>query len=390
MTMFLRRFSVRIEFEEHQKMLATMVRDFLVAECPKAKVREWEEDLKKGYSPEVWAKMADLGWQGLVIPEALGGQGMGFLELAIVLEEMGRNILPAPYISTVIGGCVPVLEAGTEEQKKRFLPGIARGESVFTLALIEGLDAYKPAGIALRATPKGDNYVISGKKLFVEMAQAADYMVCVARTGEGPRPEEGITLFVVDARSAGIRSEVIPTMGMDKLCEVRFENVAVPKQNMLGAPGQGWPIVDTIIRKGAIAKCAESVGGMQACLDMCVTYSKERVQYERPIGAFQVLQHWMADMYIKVQTSKYLVYETAWLETNGMPCDRQAFEAKAFVNEAYKWLAERAVRLHGGIGTTRDHDIGLYFRRSEAAAIAFGGTDYHKDRVAGLMGLVRA
>ncbi|MDO8672259.1 MAG: acyl-CoA dehydrogenase, partial [Dehalococcoidia bacterium] len=199
-----------------------------------------------------------------------------------------------------------------------------------------------------------------------------------------------ISLFIVDATTPGIRTEVIPTMGMDKLCEVRFENVAVPRENMLGGLDKGWPIVEKVLRKGAIAKCAEAVGGMQASLDMCVAYSKERVQYERPIGAFQVLQHWMADMYIKVQTSKYLVYEAAWMETNGMPCDRQASEAKAYVNEAYKWMAERAVRLHGGIGTTRDHDIGLYFRRSEASATAYGGTDYHKDRVAGLMGLKMA
>ncbi len=381
---------MKIELEEHQKMLSTMVKDFLVAECPKTKIREWEDDEKKGFSPQVWAKMADLGWQGLIIPEKYGGQEMSFFELAIVLEEMGRNILPGPYLSTVIGGCVPILEAGTAEQKKRFLPRIAKGESIFTLALIEGLAAYKPSDIAVKATPKGDTYIINGTKMFVEMAQAADYILCVTRTHESAKPEDGITLFIVDGTTQGIHVEVIPTMGMDKLCEVRFENVAVPKENMLGVLDKGWPIIEKTLKQGTIAKCAEAVGGMQASLDMCVAYSKERVQYERPIGAFQVLQHWMADMYIKVQTSKYLVYETAWMESNGMPCDKQASETKAYVNEAYKWLAERAVRLHGGIGTTRDHDIGLYFRRSEASATAFGGTDFHKDKVAGLMGLKTA
>lgn len=380
---------MKIEFEEHQKMLATLARDFLAAECPKTKVRELEDDEKVGYSPEVWAKIADLGWQGLIIPEQYGGQGMEFLELAIVVEEMGKNVFPAPFLCTVIGGCVPILEAGTEEQKNRFLPKIAKGELIFTPALIEGIAGYRASGVAIRATPEGDSFVINGTKLFVEMAQVADYIVCVARTKEGASPEDGITLFIVDAKSPGIHIEVIPTTGMDKLCEVCFKNVVVPKANMLGELHQGWRIVEKMIRNGAVAKCAEAVGGMEASFELSVAYSKERVQYERPIGAFQVLQHWMADMYIRIQTSKYLLYEVAWMESRGLPCDRQASEAKAYINQAYKWLTEMAVRLHGGIGTTRDHDIGLYFRRGEASSIAYGSTDYHREKVADLIGLAR-
>jgi alkylation response protein AidB-like acyl-CoA dehydrogenase len=175
---------------------------------------------------------------------------------------------------------------------------------------------------------------------------------------------------------------------MDKLCEVRFEGVTVPKANMLGELDKGWPIIEKVMERGATAKCAESLGGIQASVDMTVAYSKERVQYDRPIGAFQALQHIMADMWITLQTTKYLVYEAVWMESEGLPCAKMAAMAKAYVNEAYKWVTERAVSLHAGIGTSRDHDVGLYYRRAKAADIAFGGTDLHREAVAKELGLL--
>jgi alkylation response protein AidB-like acyl-CoA dehydrogenase len=230
--------------------------------------------------------------------------------------------------------------------------------------------------------------VINGTKLFVEMAHIADYLICVTRTKAVASPEDGITLFIVDAKNSGIHCEVMPTIGMDKLCEVRFENVAVPKKNMLGELDKGWPIVVKVLEKAAIAKCAESIGGLQASLDMTVAYMKERVQYERPIGAFQALQHMAADMLIRMETSKYLVYEAAWMESENLPCAKEVAMAKAYVNEAYKKVTERAVALHGGIGTTRDHDIGLYYRRAKAADIAFGDSDLQRESVASKIGLL--
>lgn len=378
-----------IAFTEEQEMLRTMVSDFLVKECPKSIVRELEEDEEKGYSPRIWKAMADLGWLGLIIPEEYGGMGMTFQELTIILEQMGASILPGPYFSTVVKGAMPILDTGSEEQKREFLPRIASGELIFTMALLEADGTYDASGIATKAASQGDSFVINGTKLFVEMAHVADYLICVARTKDGASPEDGLTLFIVDARSPGIHCEVMPTIGMDKLCEVRFENVAVPKKNVLGELDKGWPIIEQVIEKGGVAKAAESIGGMQTCLDMTVTYAKERVQYDRPIGAFQALQHIMADMWIATQTSKYLVYMVAWMESEGIPCAKEAAIAKAYVNEAYKWLTDRAVQLHGGIGTSRDHDIGLYYRRAKAADIAFGATDFHRELVADRMGLLR-
>jgi len=375
-------------FTEEQEMLRTAVSDFLIKECPKSKVRELEED-EKGYSPETWKIMADLGWIGLAIPEEYGGMGGSFQDLTIVLEEMGRNILPAPFLCTTIEGIFPILDAGSDEQKKEFLPKIANGELIFTMALLESSGVYDASGVATKAVAKGDSYVINGTKLFVEMAHIANYLVCVTRTKEGASPEDGVTLFIVDTTTPGIHCEVIPTIGMDKLCEVRFEDVVVPSSNMLGELDKGWPIVANVLRKGAIAKSAESAGGMQACFDMTVAYSKERVQYDKPIASFQALQHMMADMWIAVDTGRYVVYEAAWMESEGLPCAKEASMAKAFINKFYQEVSRLGVRLHGAIGTTRDHDVSLYYRRAKAASSAFGGNDLHHETVATELGLVK-
>jgi alkylation response protein AidB-like acyl-CoA dehydrogenase len=377
-----------INFTEEQEMLRKSARDFLAAECPKTKVRELEDD-EKGYSPELWGKMAGLGWMGLAIPEEYDGMGMTFQDLTVLLEEMGRNVLPGPFGCTVVEGAYFILEAGSEEQKKEFLPKIANGEAIFTTALLEpGGIYYDAAGIGLKAMAQGDKFMLKGTKVFAEMANAADYIICVARTKEGSAPEDGVSLFIVDAKSAGLKSEVIPTIAFDKQCEVSFDDVEVPKENLLGELDKGWPVVLKVMQKGVIAKCAESVGGMQAAVDMTVAFCKERVQYDRPIGAFQALQHIMSDMWIATQTSKYLVYQVAWMESEGLPCAMEAAMAKAYVNENYKWVTERTVSLHGGIGTSREHDAGLYYRRAKAADTAFGDSDYQKEIVAEKMGLI--
>jgi len=375
-----------LRFTEAQEILRKMARDFLATECPKTLVRELEKS-EKGYSPELWKKMAELGWMGLVIPEKYEGMGYTFQDLTVLLEETGRNILPGPLMATVISTFL-ILEAGTEEQKEEFLPKIARGELIISTALLEAEGTFNASGIAAKATPKGNDFIINGTKLFAEMAHVANYIICVTRTKDTTPPEGGITIFLVDSKTPGIHCEVIPSIAADKLCEVHFENVTVPKKNMLGKMDKGWPIVEMMLRKGAIAKCAESIGATQTCVEMTVAYSKERVQYDRPIGAFQALQHIMADMWTSMQTSRYLVYKAAWMESEGQPCAKEASLAKAYVNEVYKNVGKWAIRLHGAIATSYDHDIPLYYRRSKAADTAFGGTDFHRERVAQEIGLI--
>jgi len=367
-------------------MLRTSARDFLTTECPKTLVREIEED-EKGYSPELWQKMAELGWMGLVIPDEYDGMGMEFFDLIILLEEMGRNILPGPFFSTVVLSAMPIIAAGTDEQKKEFLPKISDGEAIFTMALTEPSATYEPSGVALKAEAQGDNFVLNGTKLFVENAHIADYMIVVTRTKDVASPEDGITLFIVDGKSSGIKTEVMPTIGADKLCEVVFNNVTVPKNNMLGELDKGWPIVAKTLEQAAMAKCAEMLGGCEATLDMTTEYSKERVQYGRPISSFQVLQHYMANMLIYLETARNLIYEAAWMVSEGMPCTQLVAAAKGWTNEAYKFITERGVQIHGAIGTTRDHDMGLYYRQALAADLAFGNTDFQREVVARELGL---
>ena len=375
-----------LRFTEEQEILRQTARDFLATECPKTLIRELEQS-EKGYSPELWKKMAELGWMGLIVPEEYEGIGYTFQDLAVLLEEIGRNILPGPFVATITS-TFPILEAGTEEQKKGLLPKIARGDLILTTALLESDGVFDASGIAVKATPKGDAFIINGTKLFVDMAHVASHIICVTRTKEGTAHEKGITLFIVDSTTPGISCEVMPTTAQDKLCEVRLENVSVARKNILGKIDEGWPIVEMMLRKGAIARCAESIGAIQTCVDMTVAYAKERVQYERPVGAFQALQHIMADMWTAMETSRYLVYEAAWMESNGLPCAKEASMAKAYVNEVYRNVSKWAVRLHGAIATSNDHDIPLYYRRSKAADTAFGSTDFHREIVARQIGLV--
>ncbi|MDY6918064.1 MAG: acyl-CoA dehydrogenase family protein [Chloroflexota bacterium] len=377
---------MNLDFTEEQEMLRTSARDFLSTECPKTLVRELEES-EEGYSADLWKKMADLGWMGLVIPDDFGGMGMEFFDLVILLEEMGRNILPGPFFTTVVLGALPIMDAGTEEQKKEYLPKIAEGDALFTMALTEPSATYEPSGVELKATAQGDDFVLNGTKLFVEMAHVADYMIVAARSKEGGAAEDGVTLFVVDAKSPGIKCEVMPTIGADKLCEVVFNNVSVPRANVLGEVDKGWPVVERALQHATMAKCAEMLGGAEASLDMTADYAKERVLYGRPIASFQVLQHYMANMLINLETARNLIYETAWMVSAGMPSKQLVAAAKGWINEGYKFITERAVQIHGAIGTTRDHDIGLYYRRALASDLAFGNTDYQRELVARELGM---
>ncbi len=375
-----------LDFTQEQDMLRNSARDFLTTECDKKKVREIEESAE-GYSAEIWRKMAELGWQGLMIPEEYDGMGMGLMDLLVIFEEIGRNILPSPFLATVALGVPPIVEAGTEEMKKDFLPRVASGEVILTLALTEPSAGYSPDCIKLKAEAKGDNFVLNGIKLFVEFASAADYMVVAARTRSGADPTEGITLFLVDSKSPGIKIEPFATTGMDRQCEVAFDNVSVPKSSVIGEVDKGWHIIEKTLKIATVAKMAEMSGGMQAILDMSVAYAKERVQYGRPIGSYQAIQHMLADMFIRSFTSKNILYEAAWMAAEGIDCDAKVSTAKAWCNEAYKKVAEDGVQVHGAIGTTRDHDMGLYYRRAMAAFPTYGDTEDHREVVAISLGL---
>ncbi|MFC1993670.1 acyl-CoA dehydrogenase family protein [Chloroflexota bacterium] len=374
-----------LDFTEEQEMLRATARNFLKTECSKSVVRQLEEsDL--GYSPEIWKKMAGLGWQGLAFPEKYGGTGMTFFEFALVMEQMGYNILPSPFLSTIICG-LAILEAGTEAQKKELLSKVAAGSTILAFAHTEPSASWKATDISTKAAASGDKYIINGTKLFVADANLANFLLVVTKTGESVNSEENITMFLVNAKSPGIQCEPQLTMGLDNKCEVGFTDVMVDKDDILGTLNQGWKVVGSVMMKGATAKVVEMSGGCQATMEMANSYTKERVQYGRPIGSFQVIQHYLADMWSYVDRTRNIAWEVAWKVSAGVANPLDVAIAKSWANEAYKWITERALHIHGAIGLTRDHDIGLYYRRAKVAELEYGDTDYQRNIVSRELGL---
>ena len=368
--------------DEQQEMLKNFARDFLEKECPESLVRAMEED-EKGYSPELWQKMAQQGWMGLIIPEKYGGTGMNLCELVVLLEEFGRALVPGPFVPTVVLGGVPIMEAGTDAQKDQFLPKIASGDLIMTMALTEPSAKWTADGVQLEAKKDGNDYVLNGTKLFVQDAHVTDSMVVVARTGEGSNPEDGITLLLVDSKSPGIKFEVLKTIASDKQCEVTFENVRVPAANVLGQEGKGWPIVQKTEKVATVAACAYLVGLSQMDFDVTLNYAKERVQFGRPIGSFQAIQHKLADAVIDVDGSRFITYKAAWSLQEGEPdADLMISMAKAWTSDASRRVVAHGQQIHGGIGFTKEYKIQLYFRRQKWMELMWGDADYHRELVA--------
>ncbi len=374
---------MNLVLSEEQEMLKKAARDLLEERCPKSFVKQMEQD-DKGYSPELWEEMANLGWIGLVFPEEYSGSGMSFLDLSVLLEEMGRACLPAPFFSTVVLGGLSILDIGSEEQKRQYLPEIASGKAIFSLALIEPALGYEPKAIAVEASPDGNAYVVNGIKLFVPYANIADCLLCVARTS---KQEQGITIFLVDAKSPGIKYTALETMAHDKLCEVVFDQVRVPKENILGQLDKGWPEVEKIVKRSDVTKCCEIVGNLQWALEDTVAYAKDRKQFDRPIGSFQILQHYCADIYTYVEGAKLSAYQAAWMLSNGFPCDKEIAVAKLWITEASPRIFNLAHQIHGAIGVTQEHDLHFYTTRAKAIELSYDEASLYRETVAKEMGL---
>jgi len=374
---------MKLTLTEEQEMLKKTARDFLAEKCPKTFVKQMEEK-ETGYSRELWQEIAELGWMGLAFPEKYGGGDMSFLDLAVLLEEMGRACLSGPFFSTVVLGGLSILALGSEEQKQEYLPKLIRGEKIFTLALTEpGYHNYDASSVTVEATPDDGNYIVTGTKLFVPDAHIADYLLCVART----KPKNGITIFLANAKNPRINYTVLKTIAGDKLCEMVFDQMPVPKANILGQLNQGWNAVQKIIQRAAVGKCCEMVGNIQRVLEMTVDYAKERKQFDRPIGSFQVIQHYCADMATDVDSARFSTYQAAWMLSEGLPCTKEVAIAKAWVGEASQRVFDLAHQIHGAIGVTIEHDLHYYTRRAKAAELAFGDADFYREAVAREMGL---
>ncbi len=375
-------------FSPEQEMLRATARKFLENECTSGFVRARMEE-PAGVTDEFWAKLAEQGWLGLVYPEEHGGSGLGFVDLTVLMEEMGRVVMPGPFFSTVLLGGLAIREAGSPAQKKEWLARIAAGRGRTTLAWTEPSARWDAAGVTCAAREDKGGFVLNGTKLFVLDAHLADVLVVVARTGEGKTPEEGVSLFLVPNGTRGVEVKLLPTMDQTrKLCEVSFKDASVPAEAMMGVSGKVWPTLARVVERATVALCAEMCGGAQRVLDMTTDYAKIRVAFGKPIGTYQGVKHKAADMLVDVENAKSLTYYAAWaVDENAPEAALAASMAKAYVTDAYRKVAGAGIQLHGGIGFTWEHDLHLYFKRAKSSEFTFGDATYHRERVAQLINL---
>ncbi|MFQ6027245.1 MAG: acyl-CoA dehydrogenase family protein [Dehalococcoidia bacterium] len=363
---------------EVQQMLKSSAREFLSQECPLTLVREMEED-SRGYTDELWRQIVNLGWPGVAFPEQYGGTGGNFLDLAVLLEEMGQALVPGPFFSTVVLGGLTVLDAGSDQQKRDLAPRIGSGQLLMTLALTESSATYEPWGVASSAVRQGDSYQLNGTKLFVPDAHVADLLLVAARTSSGADPVQGITLFLVPANSPGLTVNQLNTISGDRQCEVTLSNVSVPVDSVLGTADSGWPIVQRALQRATAGKCMEMLGGADAVLEMTVEYAKQRTQFGRPVGTFQAVQHHCANMATDVEGCRRIAYQAAWKVSEGEPADREVSMAKAWISSAYQRVCNTAHQCHGAIGFTKEHDLQLYTRRAKVQELSYGDVNLHKE-----------
>ena len=365
---------------EIQQMLKTSAQDFLARECPLTLVREMEED-SRGFTDELWRQMVGLGWTGVAFPEQYGGTGGNFADLGVLLEEIGRSLAPSPFFSTVVLGGMTVLDGGSDAQKDELISRICAGTIIMTMAVAEAGAAYEPWDIQAIASQQGGGYGITGTKLFVPDAAAADVILVAARTSPGSDTADGISLFLVPAGTDGLTITPMQSVGNERVFEVSLDKVNVSADSAIGAVGEAWPIIDRAIMRATAAQCIEMLGGSEAVLDMTVEYAKGRTQFGRAIGTFQAVQHHCARMATDVEGSKNIAYQAVWRLSEGLPAQKEVAMAKAWIGPAYRRVCGTAHQCHGAIGCTKEHDLQLYTRRAKVHELTYGDANHHKEIV---------
>jgi alkylation response protein AidB-like acyl-CoA dehydrogenase len=376
-----------IGFSEEQELLRETARKFLDSECDSRVVRE-RMATAAAVTDEFWHKLAAQGWLGIVYPEEDGGSGLGLVDLVVLLEEMGRRVMPGPFFSTVLLGGAMIAEAGSPAQRGEWLARIAAGEAKAALAWTEPNLRWDAAGVTLPARETADGFTLSGSKLFVGDAHLADIIVVAARTRDGSTMEDGVSLLLAPKDTPGLTITLMPTIDETrKLCEVRLDNVTLPAAALLGDKHEGWAPLSRVAARATVALCAEMCGAAQQVLDMTVDYAKLRVAFGKPIGSYQGVKHQAADMLVALENAKSLTYYAAWAVDQDHEEARLAVAmAKAAASDMARKVAGTGIQLHGGIGMTWEHDLQLYFKRAKASEVMFGDASWHRERVARLFG----
>ena len=374
---------MNFSFTEEQEELRRYARQWLDENCPLGTVRLLM-DTDRGYDPEHWAAIAEMGWLGMAIPSEWGGAGFTFLELFVLLEEQGRSLFCTPFLSTVVMAAGVIEEAGDDQQKREILSAIAAGELVATVAFTEANGRWEAEGIAAEAHPRpGGGWTLNGTKSFVLDGHIADLAVVAART------DRGVSLFLVPTGIDGLARGRLETMDQTrKQAEIKLADVQLASDALLGTEGAGWPILERMMQRAVVALSAEQVGGAQACLEMAVSYAKVRKQFGRPIGSFQAIKHKCADMLAQVESARSAAYYAGWaVSEDNEERPLMASLAKSYCSEAYFFAAAENIQIHGGIGFTWEHDAHLYFKRAKSSELLLGDPSFHREKIAVQLGL---
>jgi len=376
-----------LNLAESQLILRNAARDFLSAEFPSSVAREMERD-PKGYPVALWQQIVAMGWLGIVVPAEFGGHDSGFLDLLVLLQEMGRAALPGPFFATSVLGGLAILEGGSKEQKRGLLPRLCSGDLLMSLALSEpGVD-FGLDDLATTAVERNGQHWIRGTKVFVPDAHVADLLVCITSGAGFGKTAAGVSAFLVKTASPGVSLTPLETNLRDRQFEVVFTDVRAESHAAVGSVGRARAWMERVLEKAMVAKCAEMVGAGQKLLEMTVDYAKVRVQFDKPIGALQAIQHHCANLATSIETAELMTYRAGWMIEQGLPCRREVLQAKAWTNEACKRAAALGHQVHGGMGFMREYDLYLYASRMTAFARLMGGTDWCYDRIADEIGPV--
>ena len=369
---------------EEEQMVKNLAREFLEAECPPRLAREMEKD-DLGYPPELWQKMADLGWLGISLPEEHGGQGLPLTYLGIIMEELGRAIAPVPLHSTAMAA-LAIAEAGSAEQQRQLLPRVSRGDLILTWAFTEQTPRFRPETIHAEAVPDGDDLILTGTKMFVDNFNVAEQCLVACRTApaatDADNPGAGLSLLLVNTDSRGVSHTPLTTLAKDKQSKVFFDGVRVPQANLVGPRHQGWPIIQRMLDRGTALLCAQMVGAARKDAEMGIDYAKNRAAFGRPIAAFQSIQHICADMILWVDGGQLLTYEALWKMDQGLPASVEVSQAKAFCNDKCEAVVRSSQVIHGGMGFMMEFDLHLWFRRVTAWTMRLGTSFEHRAKIA--------
>jgi alkylation response protein AidB-like acyl-CoA dehydrogenase len=367
-----------LEFSAEQEMLREMVRGVCGSLAPLETVRDLEDD-PVGYPAELWKQLAELDLIGLMLPTQFGGSGMSAIEGAVLYEELGRALVPTPHFVSAVLSAGVLLRAGTDEQQRAWLPRIGAGDAIVSTAWLEPGRGYGPRGVQATAVADGDGYVLDGTKWHVPFAGSASRMLVLARTGEG---DDGIDAFLVDPAQQGVSLTQQTTLASDTQFALELDGVRVGAHDRVGTAGSVWPALHATMLQGAVLLAAQAVGGARYALDITVQYAKDRHQFDKPLGAFQAIAHYLADASTAVEGATVLVHEAAWASAGGRPIERLAPMAKLFACQTFRDVTATAQQIFGGVGFTLDYDIQLYFRRAKQLQLSWWDDRHLEELVA--------